>query len=356
MEMAREGELLVARARLWVAGILLLIPLSHLAFQGADPEPWVGLGAGIAILIVGTIIKVIAGSTTPPRWLGLVSCLLDVTILSAANAAFVLAGQPLAATSGRVFFCFYLLALSLTCLRHEPWLCVLTGAAAIVQYGAIVIWAASTRGLLGPAFASTTYGQFRWDNQAARVAILALATAINVIIVIQTRKYATASIHDLLTGLPNRRYAEARLIEAISMAGRTKRTAVLAIGDLDRFKEVNDRYGHAAGDEVLRHTAGMLGEFFRASDVIARIGGEEFLIFFPETELDGALDRLREFHAAFANRPVILPGPLGMTSITISIGVAAFPVDGGTPAELLARADERLYAAKRAGRNRLHES
>jgi diguanylate cyclase (GGDEF)-like protein len=136
----------------------------------------------------------------------------------------------------------------------------------------------------------------------------------------------------------------------IAVARRTGRTAAVALADLDRFKVVNDRHGHAAGDEVLRHTGGLLRRSFRANDVIARYGGEEFLIVFPEIDPRVAFDRIERFRASFAAAGPALPVP---AALTLSIGMAAYPADGETVADLLGRADERLYAAKQAGRNRV---
>jgi len=244
-------------------------------------------------------------------------------------------------------------ALSLACLRLDERLCAAAGLAAILQYGGIVLWAAHRFDLQSARFTHSDYGAFLPGNQVNRLALLAVATAIDVIIVVKLRSYWTASIHDRLTGLHNREYAESRLAEELSLARRTGRAVVVALADLDHFKAVNDRYGHAAGDEVLRHTAEMLRRSFRANDVIARYGGEEFLIVFPDTELGAALDRMRRFHASFAASPASLPAPPPEAALTFSAGVAACPADGETAADLLLRADERLYAAKQAGRNRI---
>jgi len=342
--------MLMARVRLWTVGIATLIPFHNVLFHPRDAEPWVGLGAAVVLLVVGSIVLSVA-QRSPPRWLGLFSCLLDVSVLSLANATFVLVGHPLAATNGRVFFPVYLLAMICTCLRQDARLCLLSGLAAMIQYAAVVLLAVQTMGAdAGP---SSTYGAFRWDNQFARLIILALATGIEVVIVHQAQGYLSASIHDTLTKLPNRRYAESCLEQAVTLSRRTGRTGVLALVDLDHFKQVNDRHGHAAGDEVLRHTADLLRRFFRASDVIVRYGGEEFLILFPEAEVGPAIDRLREFHAAFASEPVYLSGGEQLAT-TLSMGVATFPADGQVVADLLERADQRLYAAKQTGRNRIH--
>jgi diguanylate cyclase (GGDEF)-like protein len=339
--------------RLWAVSLASLVPLGGVLLHRGDVDAWIGLGAGATAVLLGTIVLLLGRRPAPPRGLGLVSCLLDVTLLSLVNAGFVLTGNPLAATNSRVVFSCYFVALSLSCLRLDERLCAAAGLAAMLQYGGIVLWAAHHFDLRGARFAGSDYGAFLPGNQINRLAVLAVTTAIDVVIVRQLRGYWTASIHDRLTGLHNRGYAESRLSEAISLARRTARTVVVALADLDHFKAVNDRHGHAAGDAVLCHTADLLRRSFRASDVLARYGGEEFLIVLPETELGPGLDRIRSFHAAFAASPVALPAPAHAIGLTFSAGVAAYPGDGETAAELLERADERLYAAKQAGRDRV---
>ena len=352
-ELGQAGEVLAARIRLWVVALAALSTLGSIFHEPSDAEPWIGMGAATAILLTGAVVLALARRSPPPRWLSLFSCLFDVTILSLGNAAFVLSGHPLAATNSRVFHSFYYPALALTCLRQDPRLCLAAGLAAMLEYGGIVLWAAGGRDLAGAAFAQSSYGTFNWDNQVGRLVFLAAATAICAAIVRQNRGYLRASVLDPLTGLPNRRYAEARLEQAIAMARRHRRALVLALADLDHFKQVNDRHGHAAGDEVLCRTADALRRSFRMSDVIARYGGEEFFILFPESEVLPALDRLERFRAAFAAMPAVLAEPVGAVALTLSVGVAVYPVDGDTPEDILERADQRLYAAKQAGRNRL---
>jgi len=353
VELGREGEILAARMRLWAALAASAIPLLGLLRHPRDSEAWIGLGAGAVLVLLGTAVLALGRRPAPPRWLGLASCLLDVTVLSLASAAFVAAGNPLAATNRRVVFSCYFVALSLACLRLDERLCAAAGLAAMLQYGGIVLWAARRFDLGSAAFAGSAYGVFLPSNQWNRLAVLAVATAIDAVVVRRLRGFWEASIRDRLTGLHNRQYAESRLDEAVSVARREGRGLVVAMADLDRFKAINDRHGHAAGDEVLRHAAALLRGSFRASDVVARYGGEEFLIVLPETERDAALDRLRRFHRDFATSPVPLPGTAGEVEPTLSLGVAAYPQDGRTAADLLARADERLYAAKQAGRNRV---
>jgi diguanylate cyclase (GGDEF)-like protein len=154
---------------------------------------------------------------------------------------------------------------------------------------------------------------------------------------------------DGLTELANRRQFEETLESEISRAERFGGGLALILADLDDFKKVNDRYGHQAGDDVLREFAAVLRDTVRDIDLAARYGGEEFAVMLPQTDLGGAerlAERLRE--AMAARRMAIVPGEA--VSVTASFGVAAFP-DAATPAALFAAADEALYRAKSAGKN-----
>jgi len=293
----------------------------------------------------------LARRPVPPRWLGLSSSLLDVSLVSAVNAGFLAAGHPLTATNSQVVFGIYFLTITATCLRLDSRVCLAAGAAAILEYSALVVGAATHWDLAGSAFAHNRYGAFNWDNQVGRLLLLALVTALAWIIVSRADRYWRDSVFDRLTGLPNRRYIETLLDQAMAAARRTRRPLVLALADLDHFKQINDRHGHAAGDEVLCHAASILSRAFRRSDVIARYGGEEFVILFPETEPAAAAERLEQLRAEVARHSVPVSG--AEVPITLSVGLAVFPHDGESPADLLARADQRLYAAKRAGRNRV---
>jgi len=154
---------------------------------------------------------------------------------------------------------------------------------------------------------------------------------------------------DALTGIPNRRAAEEELAKAFARADRAQTPVSLALFDVDHFKGVNDRHGHAAGDEVLRRIAAALDARKRLTDTVARWGGEEFVAVLP-VSLDGAV--------VFCERVRSEVGTLRFSdvgNVTISAGVAERQT-GETPEAVLRRADERLYRAKAAGRNRVRAS
>lgn len=154
---------------------------------------------------------------------------------------------------------------------------------------------------------------------------------------------------DPLTGLGNRRLLESRMPALLQGAERSGQTLTLALIDADRFKAINDRFGHAVGDQVLKQLAAMLKENTRASDLLLRYGGEEFLVLFPDTVSDRAFEvceRLRERVEAF-DWQALAPG----LDVTLSIGLASTPPFAGDL--LIAEADSAMYRAKHLGRNRV---
>ena len=156
---------------------------------------------------------------------------------------------------------------------------------------------------------------------------------------------------DALTGLFNRRHVDETLAEMVAAARRTHEPLSLAIIDLDHFKRVNDTLSHAVGDQVLRHLGELLDEFAAAPECPARLGGEEFVLLLPGTAADLARERCEAL--AEAVRATDWTPMTGGLPITVSIGVTTHVEGPITPATLLAAADDRLYAAKRGGRNRV---
>jgi diguanylate cyclase (GGDEF)-like protein len=154
---------------------------------------------------------------------------------------------------------------------------------------------------------------------------------------------------DGLTELPNRRHFEEALEAEISRAERFGGALALVLADLDDFKQVNDRYGHQAGDDVLRTFAGILRETVREIDLPSRYGGEEFAVLLPQTDLEGAHNLAERLRRALASRPMTTQ-PGSLVAVTASFGVASFPA-APTPAALFAAADDALYQAKHAGKN-----
>jgi diguanylate cyclase (GGDEF)-like protein len=163
------------------------------------------------------------------------------------------------------------------------------------------------------------------------------------------RQVSKEAVTDDLTELPNRRQLEDAMAGEIGRVERFGGSLGLIFADLDDFKQVNDRYGHQAGDDVLRAFADVLRSCVREIDLPARYGGEEFAVLLPQTDLEGAMRLAERIRETLATKPVEtrFSSPL---RVTASFGVAAFP-DEPTASDLFAAADQALYRAKRAGKN-----
>lgn len=154
---------------------------------------------------------------------------------------------------------------------------------------------------------------------------------------------------DGLTGLANQRTVHESLKRAAAQAGRNASSLVLVLFDLDRFKAINDTYGHGKGDEVLAAVGVVAASSVRAGDFVGRFGGEEFAVILPATSREGGYQAAEKIRAAIA--AISVPGV--ERRITASFGVAVLPDDAGEPDLLLRMADRALYAAKSAGRDRV---
>ena len=161
----------------------------------------------------------------------------------------------------------------------------------------------------------------------------------------QVRDFA---YHDELTGLPNRRLLRDRLNQAMAQGARQHKQVVLLLLDLDGFKTVNDRLGHAAGDELLQAVAQRLSASIRVADTACRCGGDEFVIMLPEVDQPGLAAAVAAKVRTRLSEPCIIDGH--EIRLTASVGTVTYPADGQTYEELIRQADAALYRAKAASR------
>jgi len=207
-------------------------------------------------------------------------------------------------------------------------------------------------------FGSTDESRFTREHATDFFAHLGAIASFALENVLNRARLLRSGFTDVLTGWNNRRYLQVRLVEELAQARRDASTLVCLMLDIDHFKSVNDTYGHAAGDAVLRELAQRIESQVRVSDIAARYGGEEFVVLLPGAELESGkllAERIRE---AVSATPIEIGSGKSVT-ITASIGIASIApgrdVDDlkTTGDSLLARADVALYSAKSAGRDRV---
>ena len=315
-------------AWLWaLAGVLLLGAVA----LGVDPEAnRVALDAFGVAALSGSAAVLVQAARLPAR--GLPWALSGATVALAASMA--AAGEP-----DSPFVLFF------TWAGVQAWFFLRTRAALRFTAFAVALSAAVT--LLVPT--SDADSATWWlMTTGSLVAVGVISAALRIRSDRLIAQLRTAALHDELTGLLNRRGFQQRLDEELARARRHASPLAVVIGDLDGFKQLNDRFGHRAGDEALRGLAAICDEHLRAGDFMARVGGEEFAIVLPHTEAGDALGAAERLRVAIREA---LRDPAG-APVTASFGVASHPPHGDRAETLLDRADQAMYEAKALGRDR----
>ena len=351
---AVAGELLVAKVRLGLAGLLLLIPLLDSLFFPVEPkEAIVGLILTGGTFLVAVVVYFVISREYNPSWFSFVSTSFDVSLVSSGLAIFLFMNEPHTAVNSKVVFEGYFLVIAATSLRYDKRVCISTGLLAVGQYFAIVYFAATHWDLNNPKYAPFPYGMFDWSNEVSRLIFMLTASALSLALVSRSQKLLQLATRDPLTGLFSRGYVDDRFAVELSRARRYEKVLTIAVIDADRFKLLNDTYGHQAGDLALQRIGTLLHDTFRQSDTAGRYGGEEFVVILPETEMVAAQQKLESLRELVAATPISLPASGESVQVTISAGLATFPQDGESTAELFALADDRMFQAKEEGRNRV---
>lgn len=347
-----ETDQMILRARAsgerWVAGVrlFLVVGLSALVLAVAPPPGWPQLslllagGVLYAVLLAWLAFRVLEG------WVPWLSCAADVTITTGAMLFVLLEGGADAATHTRTFYELYFLVIMSAGLRYDWRLCAWTAALSIGEYALLIGMAAGPLGL-----EDEHHGEFAWASQAVHFLLLALGGTIMATVAQRAKRLRLMVGVDHLTGLSQRAPFVERVDEELARARRRGAPLSVTILDVDGFKAFNDAFGHPAGDRALQLVATRLRASVRKSDLVARFGGEEFVVAFPETAVDQA--RLRVEHIRIELASVPLQVGREQRQVTVSAGVASWPADGGTFDAVLARADARLLEAKRRGKNQV---
>lgn len=210
---------------------------------------------------------------------------------------------------------------------------------------ASVQWELVPFGMISPLILALIVGYLRNISNRLKTAYQELSIAHTTI-----QKQA---LTDALTGLPNHRAVMDQLNKEIERTQRYDRPLSLLFFDADRFKHVNDTYGHAVGDAVLCQMSERVGNALRGGDTLGRFGGEEFVVLLPETDADEASIIAERIRSTVAAEPIATAEVVGGIAMTVSIGLSTYQVDGVTEQELLSQADEAMYVAKRLGRNQV---
>ncbi|MFD0558015.1 diguanylate cyclase (GGDEF)-like protein [Stackebrandtia endophytica] len=216
--------------------------------------------------------------------------------------------------------------------------------------------AATASGLLGVLAVYDRPGDDEFDDtDLTTLRTFAGQAAVAVGNVLSHREAQRLSLTDPLTGLWNYRYLQVSMAREVERAGRFHRRAAVIVIDLDKFKVVNDTFGHLAGDTVLAEVARRISNEIRDVDLAFRYGGEEFVVLLPEAEVSGAERVAERLWQAVRSEPVSVESAAGqperVIDVTVSLGVAVFPDHGDDGSQVLSAADEALYAAKAAGRD-----
>lgn len=348
------GELLVAKVRIGLACLLLLIPVIDTIFFRFDKkESFVGLSLTFGTFFLSLLVFLLISREYNPSWMSFVTSAFDVSLVSGALALFLLLNRPHTAVNSKVVFEGYFLAIGATSLRYDKRVCITAGFLAFAEYLAIVYIAATHWDLNSPVYAPFPYGQFDWSNEISRLVIMLTASALSLALVARSQKLLQLATTDPLTRLYNRGYVDDRFAIELSRARRYRQPLTIAVIDADRFKLLNDTHGHASGDLVLQTIGETLRASFRQSDTAGRYGGEEFVVILPETDIETAQHKLESFRESIAASPIALAARGEKVQVTISAGLSNFPQDAEDASELFALADERMFQAKREGRNRV---
>jgi diguanylate cyclase (GGDEF)-like protein len=335
----------------WLTLVLLLVPILNLSWAAPDErkQHLMGFYITLAAFLLSCVVYLMVRQDRRQPWLPMATAIFDVSAVTLAQIVFAFVSDPQVVVNSKITFDVYFVALAGTCLRYDKRVALVAGVAAMIQFAATIGWIALAFPL-DTVGGVTAYGRFQWSDQLSRLIMLTAATSLNVFIVsgIQTQKKLSNA--DPLTGVFNRRFFDDYLRNELARATRHNAALSVVMIDVDHFKQFNDRYGHAVGDQALCQVARSLESAIRQSDLIARYGGEEFVLILRESAAAHAMERVEYIRRTIAAEQLVT-GDGRPKRITVSAGVASWPIDGQTPSDLLAEADRRLFLAKAAGRN-----
>lgn len=349
LELGAGGELLVARLRVALSALILLLPLVGAATGAEVGETVIGLAAAVFVNIVAQVWLALARQRRQHAWLPYATCTYDITTTTSVLALLAL-GDRVAGMNSMVVWAFYLIAIAMTALRNDGRLTLYAGALSIVQY-AVLVWILFATATSPGQLVSPDYGTGLMANQLERLILLLIMTVLTACIVHRMQRLVEMSGRDGLTGLPNRMWLlqqVPRLLDGLRGGG----SLTLALIDLDRFRRVNDELGRIEGDRALRHAVTVIAQGLHDGERLVRLGGEEFVALL-HCPMGTAWERVEQARRILWEEPFKAGRGLDPQRLGFSAGLAAWPQDGKDLSSLLGTADRRQQASKRQGGNRV---
>jgi len=349
LEVGAGGELLVARLRVVVAAMLLLLPLANATTGGQVNETLIGLAGAVFVNLSAQVWLALARHKRRFRWLPFASAAYDVSATTLVLVMLALNHLP-AGLNSMIVWCGYLLAIALTALRNDGRVTLLVGLLAVAQYALLtfVVFTIATPDQL----ISSDYGTVSLGGQLQRLVLLVAFTLITAVLVYRMQRLVEMSGTDGLTGLPNRTWLVHRFPRLLDAARRDGMSLCVALIDLDAFKRINDEIGHSAGDRALLYVVDLVRDSLEEGEWFARLGGEEFVLVLRKP-LGTAWERVDGLRRTLFARRFVPEQGADPLLLTFSAGVASFPHEASDLSGLLRRADLRLNMAKGSGRNRV---
>ncbi|MBZ5590395.1 MAG: GGDEF domain-containing protein [Acidobacteriia bacterium] len=337
----RRGKDLERFLNLWkltlIGAVTIVLVLGRIGRGLVLPEDAVIEVALGAMLVVGLAFQFYLAWAPWDHRVPLWVVMFDLVALTGLLLGCVAVDRAIVATNSQAAFFFYFFIVVSAGLRGELPVSRTVAFLVPTSYAVVVFGAVAWRHVQLPAQPDPVYGSFRWDLQAARLIILAVVTiVINYDVGLVAGDRAEART-DPLTGVYNRRFLEEFLHREITRSRRSRQPLSVLMLDLDGFKVFNDEHGHLAGDKVLATVAESLRDAVRTTDVVARYGGDEFVVVLPNTPGDAARRVARDLIRS-------VPPPVGL-----SVGIGCMAEGIQTTAELFAIADNALRSAKQSG-------
>ena len=346
-----EGERQVANVRVVVVALLLLTPVYREIFEPFNLENFWGLIVTMAAMAFALGVYFYLRHRIYRPWIGFLTSTFDGSLVSLALVIFMIVGGPYDGVNDKITFEVYYLVIMAMSLRQDRRICLVIGSFIVAQYAAMVVFVMTHYDIHALNAGRPWSGQFNTVDQWTRLIVMGSAVFISYTYVARSQTLVNRAIRDPMTGLLNRGYFDTLFDYEIERARRYKQRFAVVLLDADHFKNINDHYGHAAGDAVLKVLARTLVAQLRESDVVVRFGGEEFVLLLHDTDATTAFAKAEALRLAVGR--LVVGAPQHAIQFTLSAGLAVYPDDGTVAHVLLSRADQRLLEAKSGGRNRV---